>query len=393
MAKKEFEVGSAVSRSGEYSYGSIRVLDLPTGGHEEIPVVIAQGLDDGPTVWVTANIHGGELTGIASLHKILADDLPRRLRGTLVALPTINPAGLQVMQRYPYYEAKDPNRVWPGFKKSDSTGIPPAVYQQVAQQIFDAVVATEPDCLLDLHNASIDSIPFTIRDRVLHAPDADEGDMLRAKELAERLDWLARSFGLSLVNESPSAKYVDLALHRSVAGSMVNTAGIPSLTLELGMGMAIDPSAVSAGANGIINVLRGYGMLDGEPEPISDVPVIDLGFPVRRDDSARAPVSGILQSIVRPGQPFGTGDLLARMVDIYGRPIDGGEIVAKADGWIIGWSNGIAKYREQSVASLAVRDDEPLIGSTTELIPVEAVRVGKNLSGEYDKQDDHSEGS
>ena len=362
MARKEFEVGSAVSRPGDYSYGSMRVLDLPTGGHEEIPVVIAQGLDEGPTVWVTANIHGGELIGIASIHAVLTEDLPRRLRGTLIVLPTINPAGLQVMQRYPYYEAKDPNRVWPGFKKADSTGIPPAVYQQVAQQIFDAVVATEPDCLLDLHNASIDSIPFTIRDRVLHSPDADENGLAAARELADRLDWLARTFGLSLVNESPSAKYVDLALHRSVAGSMVNTSGIPSLTLELGMGMAIDPAAVSAGANGILNVLRGYGMLDGEPEPISDVPVIDLGFAVRRDDSARAPVSGILQAVVRPGQPFGEGDLLARMVDIYGRPIDSGEIHAKADGWLIGWSNGIAKYRGQSVASLAIRDDEPLIG-------------------------------
>ncbi len=362
MANREIEVGSAVSRRGDYSYGSIRVLDLPTGGHEEIPVVIAQGLDDGPTVWVTANIHGGELTGIASLHTVLTDDLPRRLRGTFIALPTINPAGLQVMQRYPYYEAKDPNRVWPGFKKSDTASIPPAIYQQVAQQIFDAVMATKPDCLLDLHNASIDSIPFTIRDRVLHAPDADESGKAAASDLADRLDWLARTFGLSLVNESPSAKYVDLALHRSVAGSMVNTAGIPSLTLELGMGMAIDHAAVKAGAKGIINVLRGYGMLDGEPDPIAEVPVIDLGFPVRRDDSARAPVSGILQSAIRSGQPFSAGDLLARMVDIYGRPIEGGEIVAKADGWIIGWSNGIAKYRGQSLASLAVRDDEPLIG-------------------------------
>jgi predicted deacylase len=362
MSRSMIEVGTAVAQPGQYAYGTIRVLDLPTGGHEEIPVVIAQGHEPGPTVWVTANIHGGELTGIASLHKLLSPDLPANLRGTLIALPSINPAGLQVMQRYPYYEAKDPNRVWPGFKQGDSTGVPPAVYQQIAQQIFDAVVATNPDCLLDLHNASIDSIPFTIRDRVLYAEDDGTEGKSKAHELAKQLDWLAKTFGLSLVNESPSAKYVDLALHRSVAGSMVNTAGIPSLTLELGMGMAIDPAAVEAGTAGILNVLRGYDMLPGQPEAINQVPVIDLGFQVRRDDSARAPVSGILQSMVRPGQPFQVGDLLARMVDIYGRPIADGEIVAKADGWLIGWNNGIAKYRGQPVASLAIRDDEPLIG-------------------------------
>jgi predicted deacylase len=270
------------------------------------------------------------------------------------------------MQRYPYYEPKDPNRVWPGYKDSKSNGVPPAVYQQIASQIFEAIVATNPNCLLDLHNASIDSVPFTIRDRVLYPPAASASDHKQADELAERLDWLARAFGLSIVNESPAAKYVELALHRSVAGSIVNTAGIPSLTLELGMGMAIDPPAVEAGAMGILNVLRAYDMIPGIPEPITQVPVVDLGFQVRRDDSARAPVSGILQSVVQPGQPFTTGDLLARMVDIYGRPIEGGEIAATADGWLIGWSNGIAKYRGQPVASLAVRDDEPLTGPQPE---------------------------
>ncbi len=362
MVSAKIEVGSAVSTRGAYAYGTIPVLDLPTGGREEIPVVIAQGQEDGPIIWVTANIHGGELTGIASVHQLLTPGLPGELRGTLIVLPTINPAGLQVMQRYPYYEAKDPNRVWPGFKQGNTSGVPPAIYEQIASTIFDAVVATKPDCLLDLHNASIDSIPFTIRDRVLYPADSGSESRSNAEELAGRLDWLARTFGLSLVNESPAAKYVDLVLHRSVAGSMVNTAGIPSLTLELGMGMAIDPAAVDAGTAGILNVLRGFEMLPGYPEPISQVPVIDLGFPVRRDDSARAPVSGILQSVVRPGQPFSSGDLLARMLDIYGRPIDGGEIVAQADGWLIGWSNGIAKYRGQPVASLAVRDEEPLIG-------------------------------
>lgn len=359
---RSLQIGTAIANPGGHAFGTIRVLELPTGGYEEIPVIITQGRESGPIVWVTANIHGGELTGIASIHRLLSMELPRHMRGTLILLPSINPAGLQVMQRYPYYEAKDPNRVWPGFKRSVSSDVPPAIYQQIAQQIFDAIVATDPDCLLDLHNASIDSIPFTIRDRVLYAIDADDKEKASADDLAQRLDWLAKTVGLSLVNESPAAKYVDLALHRSVAGSMVNTAGIPSLTLELGMGMAIDPAAVDAGTDGILNVLRGFEMLPGDPQPISQVRVIDLGFPVRRDDSARAPVSGILQSVVRPGQPFAAGDLLARMVDIFGRSMDGGEIIAQHDGWLVGWSNGIAKYRGQPVAALAIRDDEPLTG-------------------------------
>lgn len=360
MAVQRFQVGTAESVPGAYAYGVVPVLDLPTGGQETIPVIIAQGREDGPVLWVTANIHGGELTGIASIHRLLAqNDLPRQMRGTAIFLPTINPAGLRVMQRYPYYEQRDPNRVWPAPPSGEAPSTrPPGIYEAIASVVYELIVGSNPTALLDLHNASIDSIPFTIRDRVLYH---DENQRREAEELARKLDELAKAFGLSLVNESAAAKYVDLQLHRSVAGSVVNTARVPALTLELGMGMAIHPPAVSAGTRGIANVMRYLGMLDGQPRPVDEVPVVDLGFPVRRDDSARAPVSGVVEMLIEPGQSFGEGDLLGRMLDIYGRPLEGGEIPASADGWLIGWSNGIAKYRGQVVASLAVRDQDPLI--------------------------------
>lgn len=350
-------VGSAVANPGGYAYGSIRVLDLPTGGHEEIPVVIAQGKSNGPTVWVTANIHGGELTGLASLHQILKPELPAALSGMLIAIPSLNPAGLRVMQRAPYYEPGDPNRTWP-LPNTDRSQPPSGVYESISRQLFDIIVGTEPICLLDLHNASIGSIPFNIRDRILYGDRVTE---TQAREMEQQLDRLSEAFGISIVNENPGKVYAERKLHRSVSGSMVNAAGIPSLTLELGMGMAIDPAAVQAGAQGIINVLRMYGLLSGQPEPITSVPVPDLGFPVRRDDSARIPVSGILQHLINPGDRFNAGQTIARMVDIYGRPIEGGDVTVKHDGWLIGWSHGIAKYAGQSAGSLAVRDDEPLI--------------------------------
>lgn len=354
---QQLNIGSATAEPGSYAYGTIRVLDLPTGGHEAIPVVIAQGKADGPTVWVTANIHGGELTGLASLHQILQPELPSSLSGTLIAIPTLNPAGLRVMQRAPYYEPGDPNRTWP--LPSTDRSLPPAgVYESISRQLFDIIVGTKPTCLLDLHNASIGSIPFNIRDRILYGSRVTED---QAREMERQLDRLSEAFGISNVNENPGKVYAERKLHRSVSGSMVNAAGIPALTLELGMGMAIDPAAVNAGAQGIVNVLRLYNLLPGDPEPITSVPVPNLGFPVRRDDSARVPVSGILQHLINPGDQFAAGQTIARMVDIYGRPIDGGEITVKQDGWLIGWSHGIAKYAGQSAGSLAVRDDEPLI--------------------------------
>jgi predicted deacylase len=355
---RAIKIGDVSAVAGAYVYGELPVLALPTGGMEALPVVIAAGREPGPILWVTANIHGGEVTGIASIHQLLSENLPSRLRGTLIVLPTINPAGLRVMQRYPYYEQRDPNRVWPAGDGSFGEIANPSIYEQIARRLFDVILETEPACLLDLHNASIDSVPFSIRDRVLYTGDETP---LASIELANSLEAIARAFGLSIVNESVPEKYLGQSLHRSVAGSMVNRGGIPSLTVELGAGMTIDPSAVAAGTHGMLNVLKVLGMIDGDPSPITEVPVIDLGYSARRDDSARAPVSGIVQMAVRPGAVFSAGDLLGRMVDLFGRPLPGGDITAPADGWLIGWSNGIAKYQGQVVAALAVRDDAPLI--------------------------------
>ena len=60
---------------------------------------------------------------------------------------------------------------------------------------------------------------------------------------------------------------------------------------------------------------------------------------------------------------FARGQTLATMVDLWGRPLPRGAIVAPADGWLIGWTNGLAKYAGQLVASLAIRDDAPLVAA------------------------------
>ena len=82
-------IGTATARPGEIVYGELPVLDLPTGGQERLPIIIAQGRGraaEGPTLWLTANIHGPELAGLPVIHQILTADLVTRLRGTVIAV-------------------------------------------------------------------------------------------------------------------------------------------------------------------------------------------------------------------------------------------------------------------------------------------------------------------
>ena len=353
-------IGTAEARPGTLTYGHLDVLEHPNGIPERLPVIIAQGGEDGPTLWLTANIHGAEYAGIPAIHRTMRDDLPARLRGTVVAMPSLNPAGLRTAARTAYYDRTDPNRTFPMRKtqKADSEPIePPTVYEQIASMVWSHIKPSA-DILLDLHNASILSVPFIIRDRVLYDGEADKP---RAEALAARLDELAHAFGLSLVNETTPEQYIKRQLHRSVAGAAVNEAGIPALTLELGMGISVDWPAVDAAAQGIENTLIWAGMVDGEIRTPSGIPIVDTGYATREDDTLRAPATGIVEPLVAAGDRFAKGDALARMVDLWGRPIANGTAYAPADGWLVGWSNNLLKYPGDRLALLAIRDDAPLI--------------------------------
>lgn len=354
----QLTIGSASAGPGELAYGALPVLELPTGGWDSLPAIVARGKrgSSGPTLWLTANIHGAELTGIAVIHRVVNAALLDQLHGAVIAIPSLNPAGLRTAARAPYYAGDDPNRLWPDKRRDPPEA--PGPYERIALRVHEEL-KRRGDFLLDLHNASLRSVPFTIVDRVLYAGQ-EAGERQRAERLGVQLLDMASAFGLPVVHEMPSATYLRQELHRSVSGAAVNTLAMPALTVELGLTGALDPAAVEVGVTGVRNVLRWAGMLPGDAgSSARRTPIVD--FAVRRDDALRAPRAGLLVPLVEPGARFVAGDVLARMVDLWGRSLSGGDIVAPADGWLIGWRDGMARYAGQRVASLALRDDAPLV--------------------------------
>src|SRR5690606_16650820 len=145
--------------------------------------------------------------------------------------------------------------------------------------------------------------------------------------------------------------------HRSVSGTALLQAQIPAITIELGLTGAVDPAAHAAGLTAALNVLRGAGMLAGEPEPITSVPTPRLDFPVMRDLVPRARATGIVRYHVEPGDVVRAGDRLATLTDIHGRPLaDVGDVRADVDGWILALPHGVLCYEGEAVVHMAVPD-------------------------------------
>jgi hypothetical protein len=47
-------LGTCIARPGEIAYGEYELIKHPISGQDHLPIIIAQGTRDGPTLWITA---------------------------------------------------------------------------------------------------------------------------------------------------------------------------------------------------------------------------------------------------------------------------------------------------------------------------------------------------
>ncbi|MCO8243345.1 MULTISPECIES: succinylglutamate desuccinylase/aspartoacylase family protein [unclassified Haladaptatus] len=345
------QVGTAESKPGELVTGWLDVTDLPTGTPERLPVLIAEGEEDGPTLWITASIHGNEVTALATAQDVMKEGLESKVRGTVVCLPNLNPAGLRQTTRTSYYHGDDPNRYFPDPDADGSR--PPRVQELIDERIFEAF-AESADALVDLHTAQVGSIPFVIRDRVLFGTERTEDE---AHELADELERLVDAYDFPVINEYAAEEYVEQDLQRSTAGAALNNAGIPSFTVELGGFEVVEEDTREKGVVGLLNVMRELDMLPGDPEPTGlDTPV---DFPVKRAVHPHTDTAGIVRHRVEPGDAFEESDVIADIVTPHGE--SKATVKTDHDGYVVGRYHGVAAYENDPVTSLAVRDDGDLV--------------------------------
>jgi uncharacterized protein len=295
-------IGTCVSEKGKIRRGELCVAVDPVAGPIRIPVAIANGIEDGPTAFVTAGVHGDEVNGIAVVQRFLGDLDPKVLRGTIISLPLINTAGFGARQRTVLSDGRDLNRCFPG----DPSG---SVSEQIAHSIFSEVIA-RCDFGVDVHDSGRDSVLLP-HPRAHIRNDSGGYDRSRMKEIA--------AFGTDII-----------MLCRGMEGVMTIEAGrhlgIPAFTVEVGGAMILWEEFIHLGVAGLRNLLVHRGMLEAKMV----LPAHQYVLPGEDDIAIKAPMEGVLRTKVLLGQAVSGGDDLAEICD----PITGEsqEIVADVCG-------------------------------------------------------------
>lgn len=262
-----------------------------------LPVLVARGAREGPVAGITAGVHGNELNGVPTVHRLLRHLDPQRLRGTIVAVVVVNVPGFHRRSRM-FSDRRDLNHAFPG--RPDGHGA-----QVFAHRVFEHVVR-RVDVLIDLHTASAGRVnSLYVRADMSSAASA-------------RLAYLQRP--QIIVHNPPS----DGTL-RGAAASV----GIPAVTVEIGDPQVFQSRYVKRATVGLRATLADLGMVARRPVALGDEPLIceDSGW-------LYTDRGGLLQVFPEVAAVLRAGDPVARLTDVFGR--ERRTWVAPSDGVVIG---------------------------------------------------------
>ncbi len=299
MAEDIFELSGTAIPKGSDTAVDIelpKLYNTPT----KLPVHVIRGKKSGPTVFVSAAVHGDELNGIEIIRRLRKLKILKRLRGTLILVPIVNIYGIMTLSRY-LPDRRDLNRSFPGSAKG-------SLASRVAKTFFEQIVS-KCDFGIDLHTAAIHrsnlpqirtntNNPFTLK--------------------------LAKAF------EAPVILHSELRDGSLRAEAL--EAGIPVLLYEAGEALRFNETAIRIGVKGIVNVLRESEMLPRTPAKRR------AKIPAMTKSSAwvRAVESGMVRTLKDLGDTVQQGQVIAYINE----PLvdEGYELVAPFDGIIIGRS-------------------------------------------------------
>jgi predicted deacylase len=82
----KFEIGNVSVERGKVGFGTLTTAYLPDSTPVSIPLIVVHGSAEGPVLWLSAAMHGPEITGTEVIRRITRELVdPTKLRGTIVA--------------------------------------------------------------------------------------------------------------------------------------------------------------------------------------------------------------------------------------------------------------------------------------------------------------------
>lgn len=268
---------------GETKIINLNIAKLHTMTELNVPIIVSRSIYEGPTVLLSAGLHGDELTGIEIVRQLIRQGINYPACGTIICIPLINVFGF-VNQDRDFPDGRDLNRVFPG---SANGSLASRFAYSIMQDIIPQV-----DYVIDFHSGG--------RSR-FNVPQ------IRIEPNNEELATLAHAF---------SAPF--LLYSENINGSFreaCDQLGVKYLLFEGGKALDMDSSVIEAGVQGTIRFLDNLNMLGSTFS--SKIPEQQM-VRITHSSWIRAQYSGLFHNFVSNGAYVKEGEEIGKITDPYG---------------------------------------------------------------------------
>lgn len=288
------KINGSTIRKGENALINLYIHKLPTHTVIDLPIRIYRAKKEGPTLLLTAGLHGDEINGTEIIRRMIRDKSIIPTAGTVIAMPIVNIYGfLQNSRDLP--DGKDLNRSFPG-------NLSGSLAQRVAHTLMKEIVPLI-DYGIDFHTGGASRSNYPQIRCVL-----DKGINMQ----------LAQAFG------------APFTLHSSMIDKSFRKAAYKLkkhiIVYEGGESMRFDELAIQEGIKGTHRVMAHLGMKAKATEGKTVI--------LHESSWIRAKYAGLFLPLVPLGSRVTKGQIIGKLSNPYGESEH--RIKANTDGYAIG---------------------------------------------------------
>lgn len=342
----------------------IKILTGSDLSERRLPLMEAKSVNEGPVIWLTACAHGDEVSGIVVIQEVFRR-IQRKplLKGTIFALPLMNPIGFETKTREIPLSGQDLNRAYPG----DERG---SLAERISHRIFTAITSTKPDLVLDFHNLWKRSIPYTI---------LDPYPGIRHRDVYMRAKAFAKMSGFPIVGEQK--KGMDAYNWNNTLSGSLMLAQVPALSIEIGESFIVNETLVDFALKSLWNILSSLGMISSPGKPFHyDVPHRFRGKILKYSQHPRTSTSGVIRFLLEPGMPVSKGQPVAKIYNAFGERLE--TLRSLSDGLVLGHEESSVGFPGLPIMSFGIIDGQEGSQVLQEADGPESGRMPEGVGGE-----------
>jgi len=284
-----------------------RGVEMPTGQHWHVSVMVAKGARPGKRGVLTSGVHGDEMSSMHTVHTVMNQLDPTQMSGTVMAVTDVSRPALESMQRRWPNQGRgidliDMNREWPG---NENGATAPSRH---AGLLFNRLLRPNADFAIDFHTGTTG---FEVTAFNIGGMDVPE-----VKAMMELY---------------PVGQIFDNHVYPGVLHNAFMDVGIPAFTPEIGAARVLDREMISLFVEGTMNVLKHHGIVAGPMGRTGKDVTVFVGnnaFPIL------ATAGGIVEHLVKLNDKVVAGQKVAVQRNSFG------EVVAEYTSGVIGEITG-----------------------------------------------------